>query len=243
MPRSRKKITKYRNMPKYRRMRGGLFGWDTAKNWYGKAQNYWSSRFGSPSSTSYDSTSISPSMDSYSATTPSVDPYSATTPSSTDSYGASTPSVDPYSASTPSLDSTSISPSMDSYSATAPSSVDSTSTSPSMDSYGASTPSVDPYATASSSEDSVQTNSYEPTTPQFSPSTMNSAVPTETSYGGRRSRRRKMRGGYSDYTPLTGLAYSASPISDIKTAQPNSFVGGRTKRRTRKSKRSKRSRK
>jgi hypothetical protein len=53
--------------------------------------------------------------------------------------------------------------------------------------------------------------------------------------GGRMSRRkrsRKMRGGYGDNIALTGLAASSAPISDIKSAQPLTTVGGRrTKRR------------
>ena len=53
------------------------------------------------------------------------------------------------------------------------------------------------------------------------------------SIGGRkRTRRRHMRGGnFKDNTPITGLAANASPISDIKTAQPHNLVGGKTKRR------------
>jgi len=48
----------------------------------------------------------------------------------------------------------------------------------------------------------------------------------------RRKRSRKMCGGYSDNISLTGLASSAAPISDIKSAQPLTTVGGkRTKRR------------
>ena len=43
-----------------------------------------------------------------------------------------------------------------------------------------------------------------------------------------------MRGGYSDNISLTGLAASAAPISDIKSAQPLTTVGGRrTKRHSR----------
>jgi hypothetical protein len=47
--------------------------------------------------------------------------------------------------------------------------------------------------------------------------------------GGRR-RSRKMYGGYTPNTPTTGLAFYASPISDIRTAQPHNWVGGKTKR-------------
>ena len=61
------------------------------------------------------------------------------------------------------------------------------------------------------------------------------ATSTTGYMGGRMSRRkrsRKMRGGYSDNIALTGLAASAAPISDIKSAQPLTIVGGRrTKRR------------
>ena len=50
--------------------------------------------------------------------------------------------------------------------------------------------------------------------------------------GRKRTRRRHMRGGnFKDNTPMTGLAANASPISDIKTAQPHNLVGGKTKRR------------
>jgi len=43
-------------------------------------------------------------------------------------------------------------------------------------------------------------------------------------YGGKHSRRK--RGG--------GIAHNASPISGIKSAQPHTIVGGRTRRRNRK---------
>jgi len=74
------------------------------------------------------------------------------------------------------------------------------------------------------------TSSYVPPPPPPTPAT------SSTGYmGGRmrgRKRSRKMRGGYGDNISLTGLAASAAPISDIKTAQPLTTVGGRrTKRR------------
>jgi hypothetical protein len=46
-------------------------------------------------------------------------------------------------------------------------------------------------------------------------------------------RSRKMRGGYSENIAINGLAASASPISDIKSAQPLTTVGGRRTKRQR----------
>ena len=77
--------------------------------------------------------------------------------------------------------------------------------------------------------------------------TPTSTIPTTSSstgyMGGRktikkRKRKRHMKGGYSDNTPLTGLAASAEPISGIKSAEPHTIVGGKkkTKRRQRHSK-------
>ena len=56
---------------------------------------------------------------------------------------------------------------------------------------------------------------------------------------GGRKRSRKMRGGYGDNIPLTGLASSAAPISDIKNAQPLNIVGGRRTKRHRRHRHSK----
>ena len=47
--------------------------------------------------------------------------------------------------------------------------------------------------------------------------------------GGRRTRRRRMRGGFEDNTPTTGLASNAAQFSG-PTAQPRNFVGGKSKR-------------
>ena len=79
--------------------------------------------------------------------------------------------------------------------------------------------------------------SYSPSTPAYTPTQDSTYIPPS---GGRKrtKKHRKMRGGFTDNTPTTGLAARASPISDIKTAQPHNWVGGRTKRR-----RSRRSRK
>ena len=90
--------------------------------------------------------------------------------------------------------------------------------------------SSDAYSSATGS--TTSSSSYVPPPP---PPTATSS----TGYmGGRnmggRKRSRKMRGGYSDNISLTGLAASAAPISDIKSAQPLTTVGGRrTKRHSR----------
>jgi hypothetical protein len=49
--------------------------------------------------------------------------------------------------------------------------------------------------------------------------------------GKRRKGTKKMRGGYTNNIPLTGIASEAAPINDIRSAQPQQMVGGRTRRR------------
>ena len=72
-------------------------------------------------------------------------------------------------------------------------------------------------------------------TPQ--PSTSYTPRPS-TSYGStmggkRRRKSRRMRGGnFTDNTSRSGLASTAAPISGIRSAQPHSLVGGRTRRRS-----------
>lgn len=84
--------------------------------------------------------------------------------------------------------------------------------------------SSDAYSSATGSTGST---SYTPTQTTTTPTTT-----TSTGYMGGRKRSRKMRGGYRDNIAITGLAASAAPISDIKSAQPLNIVGGRrTKRR------------
>jgi len=83
----------------------------------------------------------------------------------------------------------------------------------------------------SSATGSTTTSSYMPTT------TTTTTTPTTTSSSGymggrKRKRTRRMRGGYSDNTPLTGLAASAAPISGVESAKPHTIIGG--KRRTKK---------
>lgn len=78
----------------------------------------------------------------------------------------------------------------------------------------------------SSATGSTGTSSYTPPPPTPPPAT------TTSGYMGGKKRSRKMRGGYRDNIAITGLAASAAPISDIKSAQPLNIVGGkRTKRR------------
>jgi hypothetical protein len=53
-------------------------------------------------------------------------------------------------------------------------------------------------------------------------------------YGGKKSKSKKnMKGGYKDNTPTTGLAAHAAPFSG-PTAKPHNWVGGKTRRRSRK---------
>ena len=88
----------------------------------------------------------------------------------------------------------------------------------------------------------VQPAQYNPpAAPLTAAAPVSTSVITEETYppmGGRR-RSRKMHGGYTPNTPTTGLAFYASPISDIRTAQPHNWVGGKTKRHRKHKKHSK----
>lgn len=88
----------------------------------------------------------------------------------------------------------------------------------------------DAYSSATGSTTTGSTSYVPPPTSYVPPATSSSGY-----MGGRmrgRKRSRKMRGGYSDNISINGLAASAAPISDIKSAQPLTTVGGRrTKRR------------
>ena len=83
---------------------------------------------------------------------------------------------------------------------------------------------------ATSSATSGLTNS----TPSYTPTAATTSQPM--SYGGR-TRRRRMRGGYNDNTPTTGLAAHAASFSG-ETAKPHNWVGGRSRRRGRKGRKS-----
>ena len=92
--------------------------------------------------------------------------------------------------------------------------------------------SSDAYSSATGST-TTSSSSYVPPPPPPTPTTSSSSG----YMGGRnmrgRKRSRKMRGGYGDNISLTGLAASAAPISDIKSAQPLTTVGGRRTKRQR----------
>jgi hypothetical protein len=82
-----------------------------------------------------------------------------------------------------------------------------------------------------------------PSTPHYSAPSSNYLTPPPRSYGGKKRRSKKMRGGdFTDNSPTTGLAFHAAPFSG-ETARPNTWVGGKTKKRRRNSKRSKTQRK
>jgi hypothetical protein len=89
---------------------------------------------------------------------------------------------------------------------------------------------TDAYSSATGSPSST----YSPptTTTTYSPpsTTTTYSQPTSTGYMGGKTKRRRMRGGFKDNTPTTGLANHAAPFSG-KTAQPHNWVGGKTKRR------------
>lgn len=74
------------------------------------------------------------------------------------------------------------------------------------------------------------------------PSSSSSYIPTTQSsaysVGGKKRTKKHIRGGgFTDNTPTTGLAAHAEQISDIKTAQPQNWVGGKTKKNRRGGKR------
>jgi hypothetical protein len=72
------------------------------------------------------------------------------------------------------------------------------------------------------------TGSTPTTTTSYPTSTQASSTPSGIMGG--RTRRRRIRGGFKDNTPTTGLATHAAPFSG-KTAQPHNMVGGKTRRR------------
>ena len=86
---------------------------------------------------------------------------------------------------------------------------------------------------ATSDAYSSATGSLTPTptpVPTPAPMTPQPAASTSSGYMGGRTRRRRMRGGFKDNTPTTGLAAHAASFSG-ETAQPHNWVGGRTRRR------------
>lgn len=57
----------------------------------------------------------------------------------------------------------------------------------------------------------------------------NTGYGSQPRYGGK-TKRRRMKGGYKDNTPTTGLATNAAPFSG-QTAKPHNWVGGKSRKR------------
>jgi hypothetical protein len=93
------------------------------------------------------------------------------------------------------------------------------------------------------SQPSYQNYAQQPASQNYTqqPASQNYGQPMSTStYGGRRNRKhtRRMRGGFKDNTPTTGLAAHAASFSGV-TAKPHTLVGGKT-RKNRKSRKNRR---
>jgi hypothetical protein len=74
------------------------------------------------------------------------------------------------------------------------------------------------------------TNAYESAKNKvMGPSTTPSTYTAPLS-GGKRRRTKRMMGGFTDNTPMTGLASTASPISGIESPK-SMLVGGKTRKR------------
>lgn len=82
--------------------------------------------------------------------------------------------------------------------------------------------------TKSATSSLTGTNSTTSYTTQTQASSTPSGIMGGTTSRGRRTKRR-LRGGYKDNSPTTGLASHAASFSG-KTAQPHTLVGGKTKR-------------
>jgi hypothetical protein len=59
------------------------------------------------------------------------------------------------------------------------------------------------------------------------------SYPSMSNYGGKKKGKKSMTGGYKSLSPLNNIASTASPYSGA-TAQPQVFVGGKTKKRGKK---------
>ena len=95
------------------------------------------------------------------------------------------------------------------------------------DAYSSATGSI----SAATSYQQQAPTSYQPQAPtSYQPPAPTSLQNSRGIMGGKTKRRRRMRGGFKDNTPTTGLASHAASFSG-STAQPHNWVGGRTKRR------------
>lgn len=86
------------------------------------------------------------------------------------------------------------------------------------------------------SNPSYTSSSY---TPSYTPPPTSTTVSTPSSPSSMGGKRRRMRGGFKDNTPNTGIAVHAAPFSG-KTAQPQTMVGGKTKRHKKRSRKTRR---
>jgi hypothetical protein len=75
-------------------------------------------------------------------------------------------------------------------------------------------------------DSSAATTSSSTVTPSYDTT---SSTTTSSSTGGK-NKTRRMRGGYKDNTPTTGLASHSASFSG-NTAKPHTWVGGKTRRR------------
>lgn len=61
----------------------------------------------------------------------------------------------------------------------------------------------------------------------------NSSSNYTANYGGKKTKKRHMKGGYVSYSPKNNIASHASSFSGI-TAKPHTYVGGKNKRKHKK---------
>ena len=131
-------------------------------------------------------------------------------------------------------------------------------TTPSTTTY---TPTPTPTYTPTPTPSYTPTPTYTPTTTTYTPTTTTPTTTTTSStsmnnpssdyvstatpfpYGGKNKKLKKgMKGGYKYYTPNTGLAANAASFSG-PTAEPHTYVGGKTRRRRRRGTKSRKQKK
>jgi hypothetical protein len=95
-----------------------------------------------------------------------------------------------------------------------------------------STPATAPTTASTTTPASTTASTSASTTaPASAPASASTTIPASASaIGGRRSRKRHMKGGLNGYTPTTGLAAHGASFSG-QTAKPHTMVGGKTRKR------------